>query len=1319
MKKQCLLLFILFCGLADLAWAQDSVYIGNIRAITTTYESKAKSATKHALNQAQITHALPGKPPLVLQITSSKQQGGATYYYGEVYNTRSSKCYLKIAGREVSGSVVMLDQKRYYRYSSTPDGSVYLIEEDIDKVLCIGIPQAHKSTSPNKRQSTPLAQTTQTRVAVAVPPILESLPGAGAVLYLDFDGQTVSGTLWNSSYTSGADIVAAPSTMTQTEMTEIWKLMSEDFRPFALNVTTSETVFNSASVNRRMRVIFTPTNNWYPSSAGGVAFIGSFTWGGTADGETPCWVWNTGGKNAGEAGSHESGHTMGLVHDGRTSPQEEYFKGQGSWAPIMGVGYSVPQVQWSKGEYAYANNTEDDLLKITTQNGFNYRIDDHGNNISSATPLVLNPDGTISAENNKGIINTTTDVDVFSFNTGGGTVGLSVNPDPSYSNLDVYLTLRNAAGTVIATADPATMEASINANLASGTYYLTVDGTKGALGANSEYGSLGAYSLATKDYCIPVYSDGCTTYATLVNNFSFNTLVNNNSGCGSGTAKGYTNYAPTGAFTTTVAKGQSYTMNMQATNYAEYFGVWIDYNRDKDFDDAGEFVFASTATSTSLFSASITIPTTATSGTTRMRIRSAYYSAFTATQSCAAIDFGEAEDYTITIGGNSAPTVSITAPANGATFTAPATINIGATAADSDGSIAKVEFLQGTTKLGEDLTAPYTYSWSSVAAGTYSLTAKATDNLGLSKTSAAVSITVSSNLPTITTFLPTSGPSGAGVMIKGTNLTSVTAVRFNGTAATVIYPASSTLLYATVPAGATTGKIQVVTQAGTVSSAISFTVAAIVTKWVSKTGITTGRILHGAIATGGKIYVFGGRSSSAALSSLEIYNPSTNAWSAGAALPVATSGMATALGSNSLIYKFGGVTSALVATVYRYTPATNTWATMASMPTAVSDAAAAATSNGKIYVFGGETSTTTGSSTNATRIYDIATNTWSSGANMPVALQQHSAVIGSDGKIYVIGGRSTAAGAPLGRVLIYNPATNAWTSGANMLIPKVQFGAVRAADGRIYVIGGKAADPNSKGPFFHTVEIYNPSTNTWATGPVIPVPNGQQAAVRLNDNLYALGGSDNTIRNYNIKLIPAPLAPASLTATTASASQINLKWTDKALNEANYVIERATVSTGPFTTIATLAANNTAYSNTGLVSGTTYYYRVKATNTGGSSAYSNVASATTTTTLTIITIVSANQSIKGNTGLRNTLSVHPNPVRTTAFITFAVKKDQRVRLEIYDASGHAISQIYSGQVEAGKTYHFQWQVAGQPAGLYFSKLITEQDVLSEKMVLQR
>lgn len=91
---------------------------------------------------------------------------------------------------------------------------------------------------------------------------------------------------------------------------------------------------------------------------------------------------------------------------------------------------------------------------------------------------------------------------------------------------------------------------------------------------------------------------------------------------------------------------------------------------------------------------------------------------------------------------NKAPTVSISSPATGAKVAAPAEITIDVTANDSDGTIAKVEFFNGNMKLGEDNSAAYSYVWSNVAAGTYSITAVATDNLGATTISTAVQVIV-------------------------------------------------------------------------------------------------------------------------------------------------------------------------------------------------------------------------------------------------------------------------------------------------------------------------------------------------------------------------------------------------------------------------------------------------------------------------------------------------------------------------------------------------------------------------------------------------
>lgn len=103
---------------------------------------------------------------------------------------------------------------------------------------------------------------------------------------------------------------------------------------------------------------------------------------------------------------------------------------------------------------------------------------------------------------------------------------------------------------------------------------------------------------------------------------------------------------------------------------------------------------------------------------------------------------------------NAQPTVSISAPANNASFPAPATVTINATAADSDGTISKVEFYDGATLLNTDAASPYSYVWSNPAKGAHALTAKAYDDRGGLKTSSTVNITITNTAPTVALTAP-------------------------------------------------------------------------------------------------------------------------------------------------------------------------------------------------------------------------------------------------------------------------------------------------------------------------------------------------------------------------------------------------------------------------------------------------------------------------------------------------------------------------------------------------------------------------------------
>jgi hypothetical protein len=348
--------------------------------------------------------------------------------------------------------------------------------------------------------------------------LLHSNPGANHTIFLDFDGHVTSGTIWNSFYAGGNPITSpafnfegTTSTFTDNELSRIqwiWARVAEDFLPFNVNVTTQDPGVAALSKGTNdtqwgVRVVIGGSSgDWYGASVGGIAFVGSFN----LNNDTPVFVFpaqlgNGNEKNVANAISHEVGHALGLNHHGRTSPAEEYYAGHGSgetgWAPIMGNPYSRNVNHWSKGEYANANNSaQDDLLIITSQNGFTYRVDDHGNNQAGATTLTA-VGGIIEAQ---GIIETNTDFDVFTFTTTAGTLDLWAVPAWRGASLDISLELLDSSFNVVATSSPATtLSASLSTSVNAGNYFIRITGTGTGNPLNtgySDYGSIGQYYIS-------------------------------------------------------------------------------------------------------------------------------------------------------------------------------------------------------------------------------------------------------------------------------------------------------------------------------------------------------------------------------------------------------------------------------------------------------------------------------------------------------------------------------------------------------------------------------------------------------------------------------------------------------------------------------------------------------------------------------------------------------------------------------------------------------------------------------------------------------
>ena len=311
----------------------------------------------------------------------------------------------------------------------------------------------------------------------------------GNVIFLDFNGQYVSNTMWN---VSGA-INCSPANLNAEEAALILQRVAADFTPFNVTVTADELAYNNANAYKRIRIVVTESWEWY-GVAGGVSYLNSFTWGDN----TPCFVFSSllgyNVKKVAEACSHEAGHTLGLRHqstyDENGVKTSEYNWGQGcgeiGWAPIMGASYNQNLSLWHNGPNSLSATTmQDDVAKIGAVLGF--ANDEFSNSTSNVTSL---------NSSKTGIINNSNDVDFFLVNLNNSKtlslVPANVGVNNEGGNLDLVLKIYNAQGVLLQSInDPLILNAGIN--LSPGNYYLSASTTDNQYA--DRYGMLSKYTI--------------------------------------------------------------------------------------------------------------------------------------------------------------------------------------------------------------------------------------------------------------------------------------------------------------------------------------------------------------------------------------------------------------------------------------------------------------------------------------------------------------------------------------------------------------------------------------------------------------------------------------------------------------------------------------------------------------------------------------------------------------------------------------------------------------------------------------------------------
>jgi len=186
-----------------------------------------------------------------------------------------------------------------------------------------------------------------------------------------------------------------------------------------------------------------------------------------------------------------------------------------------------------------------------------------------------------------------------------------------------------------------------------------------------------------------------------------------------------------------------------------------------------------------------------------------------------------------------------------------------------------------------------------------------------------------------------------------------------------------------------------------------------------------------------------------------------------------------------------------------YNPSTDTWSATGSMAVARFGHSAVLLPSGKVLVIGGAQDNANGCCTNVAELYDPGSGTWSSAGALPWSSGAQSATLLLSGKVLVAGGSSDAANDLLDRAALYDPVAGAWKETAPMKRARMWHGAALLPSGKVLVVGG------SKFASAWRAEVYDPATETWEyTGPVASEHGMMPAAVRLGDGTILVVGGD-------------------------------------------------------------------------------------------------------------------------------------------------------------------------------------------------------------------
>ena len=386
------------------------------------------------------------------------------------------------------------------------------------------------------------------------------------------------------------------------------------------------------------------------------------------------------------------------------------------------------------------------------------------------------------------------------------------------------------------------------------------------------------------------------------------------------------------------------------------------------------------------------------------------------------------------------------------------------------------------------------------------------------------------------------------------------------------------------------------------------------------------------------------------------------------------------------MYVLGGLQdgNVITNTVYRYNVLADSWSAVTNFPDGNYWISAAAVAGKKLYSIGGTYTLALNECTPRVKIYNLVSNTWSDGANMPFGRVFHSVTTYQDSLIYCAGGWGYPSGTVYNDVYLYNIFSNTWRSASNMPSPRCGGVLAAAGDTLVYVCGGPNwTNPSATNTVYRgVISQSDRRVITWdSTGAVYPggVRNSIYGAAWGNKGIIVSGG-------YQVSTVTSQCYVYSPGANI---------WTLQ----------------------PSLLAPKTDHGAASVNFGNVWKFISAAGTTNRTGSNSNTVNILTDTMSGITGIISTGNNIPRDFNL---VQNFPNPFNPVTNIKFSVVTGNAEKvftsLIVYDITGREAGKIFSGELKSG-AYIMQWNAENKPSGTYFAKLISGEFSSTIKMLM--